>query len=82
MYTIQLTDKAKEFLNKLDVHEQEKILKKLYLIREHPVSYLKKLTGSNLWRLRIGKYRAIIDVIIKGKRIIVLRIGKRKNVYD
>jgi len=81
MYSIELTRKAKQFLLKLPKTEQEVIVKKIYSLREKPQSHLKKLVSSRLWRLRIGKYRAIIDVIIKGKRLIVLRIGKRDRVY-
>ncbi len=81
MYSIELTKKAKQFLLKLPKTEQEIIVKKIYSLREQPHAHFKKLVGSRLWRLRIGKYRAIIDVIIKGKRLFVLRIGKRDEVY-
>ena len=82
MYTIELTKKAIDFLRKLQKEDAEAILKKIYSIKENPFPSLKKLKGTKLWRLRIGKYRSILDVIVKGKRIIVLRIGKRGNVYD
>jgi mRNA-degrading endonuclease RelE of RelBE toxin-antitoxin system len=39
------------------------------------------LQGEKLWRLRIGDYRAIIDVIVSNNKIIIVRIGHRKNVY-
>lgn len=81
MYSIELTEKSRIFLLKLPKADKEAILRKVYSIRENPIPFLKKLKGTKLWRLRIGKYRAIVDVIVRGKRIIVLRIGKRKNVY-
>lgn len=81
MYSIELTQKTKQYLVKLEKIEREAILRKIYGIRENPIPHLKKLKGSRLWRLRIGKHRAIIDIIIKGKRMIVLRIGKRENIY-
>ncbi|MBU1604222.1 MAG: type II toxin-antitoxin system RelE/ParE family toxin [Nanoarchaeota archaeon] len=62
--------------------EQEKILRKINSIREKPFRHLKKLQGSKLWRLRIDNYRVILDIIISGRKIIVIRIGYRKNVYD
>ena len=82
MYSIELTDRARTFLQKLHKQEQERLLKKIYSLRENPIPHLKKLKGTKLWRLRIGEYRAIIDIVIKGKRLIVLRIGKREHVYD
>ena len=80
-YSIELTDKAKDALVRLSKTDQQQILKKIYTLKESPHSNLKKLKGTKLWRLRVGKFRAIIDVIVKGNRIIVLRIGKRDSVY-
>jgi len=40
------------------------------------------LKGSKLWRLRVLKYRVIVDVVVSGHKIVVLRIGFRKNVYE
>ncbi len=82
MFQIELTDTAKNFLKKLHKKDAEIVLKKIYLIRENPYRFLKRLQGKKLWRLRIGDYRAIIDVIISMNKIIVVRIGHRKNVYD
>ncbi len=82
MYSVELSDKAKKFLKKIQKQDADIILNKLYSIRENPFRFLKRLTGHKLWRLRVLKYRVIIDVIISGRRIIVLRIGFRKNVYE
>ena len=81
MYDIKLSGISKKFLKKLSAQDYNLILKKIFSIRDNPFHYLKKLKGNNLWRLRIKDYRAIIDVIVSGKQIIVLRIGHRKNVY-
>lgn len=82
MYIIEITPKAEDFIKKLPKNDSEVILRKIYSIRENPFSYLKKLKGSKLWRLRIMDYRAIVDVVVSGKRIYVLRISHRKNIYD
>ena len=81
MFGIELTDTSKKFLKKLPKKEAELILKRIYSIRENPYRFLKKLQGDKLWRLRVGNYRAIIDVIISINKIIVVRIGHRKNIY-
>lgn len=82
MYSVETSDKAKKFLKKIPKQDSDIILKKLYSIRENPFPHLKKLKGEKLWRLRILKYRAILDILISGKRIIVLRIGHRKKIYS
>ncbi len=73
-YRILFSTKAKNQLIKLQ--DSERIVKKLYEIRESPFSFLKKLKGK-FWRLRVGKYRVIIDVVIKGKTLYIVLVGKR-----
>jgi mRNA-degrading endonuclease RelE of RelBE toxin-antitoxin system len=81
MYSVQIEKNAENFLKKLPKKDREIILKKIYSIRERPFRFLKKLQGEKLWRLRIGDYRAIADVVVSMGKIIVLRIGRRDNVY-
>ncbi|MEK6855974.1 MAG: type II toxin-antitoxin system RelE/ParE family toxin [Nanoarchaeota archaeon] len=81
MYQIELTETSKKFIQKLDKKDSELLLNKIYQIRENPFRYLKKLQGDKLWRLRVADYR-IVDVIVSMNKIIVIRIGHRKNVYD
>ena len=78
----QIEKNAENFLKKLQKKDAEIILNKIYSIRENPFRFLKRLQGEKLWRLRIGDYRAIVDVIISMNKIIVVRIGHRKNIYN
>ncbi len=82
MYNLEIEENAEKFLKKIQKKDAEIILKKLYSIRENPFPHLKRLQGEKLWRLRIQKYRAILDILISGRKITVIRIGHRKNVYD
>ena len=82
MYTIELTETSKKFLGTLPKKDSEMILRKIYSIRDNPFRFLKRLQGEKLWRLRIADYRAIVDVIVSGRKIIVIRIGHRKKVYN
>ncbi|MBS3141465.1 type II toxin-antitoxin system RelE/ParE family toxin [Candidatus Woesearchaeota archaeon] len=82
MFQIEITETAKEFLEKLNKKDAEIILNKIYSIRDNPFRYLKRLEGNKLWRLRIMDYRAVMDVIVSMNKIIVVRIGHRKNVYE
>lgn len=81
MYSIQIEKNAENFLKKLDKKDSEMILNKIYSMRKNPFRYLKRLQGEKLWRLRIADYRVIVDVIVSMNKIIVIRIGHRKNVY-
>lgn len=82
MFQIELTETAKKFLEKLNKRDAEMILLKIYSIKDNPFRYAKRLQGEKLWRIRVGDYRAIADIIISVNKIIVIRIGHRKNVYD
>ena len=82
MYSIQIEKNAEDFLKKLQKKDAEIILNKIYSIREDPFRYVKRLQGEKLWRLRIGNYRTIVDIIISMNKIIVVRIGHRRNVYE
>jgi mRNA-degrading endonuclease RelE of RelBE toxin-antitoxin system len=82
MFSVEFTETSKTFLKKLEKKEFDWILNKIYSIRENPFRFLKRLQGEKLWRLRIGDYRAIVDVIVSGNKIIIIRIGKRCNVYE
>lgn len=81
MYFLKFSNTSKKFLKKLNKDDAELILKKVYSIRDNPFRYLKRLQGEKLWRLRIADYRAILDVIVSANKIIVVRIGHRKNIY-
>ncbi len=82
MYSIQIEKNAEDFLKKLDKKNAELVLNKIYSIRDNPFRFLKRLKGEKLWRLRITDYRAIVDVLVSMNKIIVLRIGHKKNIYD
>ena len=82
MYSIEIEKNAENFINKLEKKEAEIILRKIYEMKKNPFRFLKRLQGEKLWRMRVGSYRVIVDVIMSANKIIVLRIGHRKNVYD
>ncbi|MFH1607799.1 MAG: type II toxin-antitoxin system RelE/ParE family toxin [archaeon] len=81
MYSIEFSKKAQKFFNKLSDRDAKIISMKIDSLKENPFRYLKRLEGHKLWRLRVMKYRVIVDVVVSGNRIVVLRIGYRKNVY-
>jgi len=81
MYSVEISKSSKKFLRKISKKDSDVILNKIYSLRENPFRFLKRLRGHKLWRLRILKYRAIVDVVVSGNRIVVLRIGYRKSVY-
>ena len=82
MFSVEITETAAKFLRKLEKKQAEIILNKIYSVRENPFPHIERLQGQNLWKLRVMDYRAVLHIVISGQKIIVVRIGHRKNVYD
>jgi mRNA interferase RelE/StbE len=80
-YTINWTKGALEELNKLEPYIARRIIKKVDELSENPFSKdIKRLKGSDAFRLRVGDYRVIFD--ISENIILILKVGHRKNIYD
>ncbi len=82
MYNLIFEKKALDFLNKLEKGTKERIWNKLLECKEDPFRFLKHLEEINGYKLRVGDYRIIIDVNLFYHKLIVLKIGHRKNIYN
>ena len=82
MFEILLHPMAARFLDKLDIGARGQIRKKLKELSEFPEQRGKHLRYTQFWSLRIGDYRAIYEIRKDQKKIIVLFIGHRDDVYD
>ena len=81
-YVIGLSDTAKDDLSDLDNVLRGRVIRKLKAIKDDPFGYVKRLTGVELYSLRVGNFRAIMSIEERRNIILVVRIGPRKNVYD
>ena len=81
IYKIIFTEKAVHDLSNIDNENQERIAIKLKSYSKEPLKYARKLISPKIgsYRFRIGDYRVIFD--IDDDKIIILRIGHRKNIY-
>ncbi len=81
MFSIVFTKKAEIQLKKLPKNIQIRILSVLKRIIIKPHRYVRRVVGTNFFRVRVGDYRAIIDINEKELIILVIVIGNRKNIY-
>ena len=83
MYKLLIDDKVVKDLKKIDHNWRAKILIAIKTkLVENP--YLgKKLVGnlSPYYRLRVGDYRVLYEIIENKVMIIVVKVKHRKNVY-
>lgn len=82
MYSITFSKVAEKQFRKLDRSLQSRIMSTLDRIRIRPEAHIKRLVGENCYRLRVGDYRVILDIEAQQLQILVLKIGKRENIYD
>lgn len=82
MYEVFFTERASKQLKKIEKNDQERILKALERIRIRPESFVTKLIGDAGYKLRVGDYRIILDIVEEKVVILVLMVGYRKNIYD
>ena len=81
MYEIEFSQTAEKQFSKLEREIQRRIISTLERIRIKPYPSVKKLVGGPYFRLRIGKYRAILDIRDDKLIIFVIEVGHRKKIY-
>lgn len=81
-YSLEWSTVASDNLKELDKKTANRIINKVEKVSKDPLMYLKKLTGVALYSVRVGDYRAIISISIEKKYMLVVKVGRRKNVYE
>lgn len=81
MYSIKWEERALRELEKFEKSISMRIFKKVDGLKDNlNSSDIKRLRGSDKFRLRIGDYRVIFSV--ENNSIIIWKVGHRKNIYD
>lgn len=81
MYEISFSKKAEKQFFKLEKNIQERIEKALDKVKIRPEAYSDKLVDDPGYKLRVGNYRVIMDIVKKDLIILVIKVGHRKNIY-
>jgi len=79
VYHIVFSNKASKQLSKLDKEVQKRITAALERLQIRPEAHITKLVDDPGYKFRVGDYRLILD--IEEERILILKIGHRKNIY-
>ena len=86
-WTIELDSTAEKEVDKLDPQIARRILRFLHgrvATLDNPRSIGEALRGSQLgefWKYRVGDYRIIASIEDQAVRVLVVRIGHRRDVY-
>jgi mRNA interferase RelE/StbE len=58
-----------------------RIVETLEDIAENPFGTVKRLTGANLFSLRVGDYRVIVSIENRRIVILVIDVGHQSKIY-
>ncbi len=83
-YEVHLSSNAYSFLRRLEKGYRTRIIGKLEMLSREPyMKGVKKIAGrkESLFRVRVGPYRILYEVLEEKKVILVIKIDKRSRVY-
>lgn len=80
-YSISWGKVAIARLRKLPKEDSSRIVRKINAAKANPFLFVEKLVDDSGFKLRIGKYRAILDIQKHDKSITVRIIGHRRTIY-
>ena len=86
-WAVELDPVVERELDKLDPQQAKRILRFLFervAYLDDPRSIGEALSGSRLgtlWKYRVGGYRIISSIEDKVSRVLIVKIGDRKEVY-
>ena len=80
-YRLVYTQRASKDIQQLEPKVKSRIGKALLRFEADPLGYAKSLTNADLgtYRFRVGDYRIIFDLV--ADKIVVLRVGHRRDIY-
>jgi mRNA interferase RelE/StbE len=80
-YRFVFSEEALSQLRRLDNKTAKRLLDKLESSAENPARFFERLAGREEYKMRVGDYRIIARVLQSEKRVFIMSLGHRKNVY-
>ncbi len=81
VWKVEWSPKAFKALKTFPFHIQERIMKKVEKLDDDPFRFLGHFSGK-LYKLRIGDYRALVDVDFGNKIVKIQVLGHRGRIYN
>ncbi len=80
-FVVMLHPRVDRFIDKLEHSVAQRIRTKLRLLRDEPFRFLEHHEGADVFKLRIGDYRALIDMDSTKRIVYVRHLDHRKRIY-
>jgi mRNA interferase RelE/StbE len=82
VYTVDVVDSALRGLKRIPKATQQRLLRAAYALADNPRSHgAKKLSGQDLYRVRVGDYRIVYSIDEADQLVTVTLIAHRREVY-
>jgi mRNA interferase RelE/StbE len=87
LFNIAIAKQAQKSSKKLPEHFKRRLIELLLILRENPVPAeyydVKKLKGlTDTYRIRLGDFRIVYEIVWNKAAVNVLYIGTRENAYS
>jgi len=80
-YLLKSHPKVIKFLEKCEKLIAKRIRNKFEGLKADPFIYLEHFENQNFYKLRIGEYRALVEVDISRRIIFIRYLDHRKRIY-
>ncbi len=81
-YEVEFSKSAQKEFSKLSPQIRLRIAKSIYKLENDPKKgNVRPMVGLRSWRLRVGQYRVIYDILDQKLIILVIKVGHRKDIY-
>ena len=82
-YKIQIKGSVQKDLSFYDKKTNKRLIEAIHKLKNDPYMGSKKIFGaSDLYRIRVGQYRIIYQILKEDSLIMVYKVGHRKNIYS
>ena len=82
MYRVELRARAEKDITALPPSVARRVLRVITGLRENPrPAGVRKLEVEGAYRVRLGDYRIIFEIDDAGRRVLIVRVRHRRDVY-
>ena len=81
-YSVWVLRRAQKELAQLPRDSYNQVRDRILALADGPKpSGCRKLTGREGWRLRVGDFRVLYEIDDESKRVTILHVGHRRDIY-
>jgi mRNA interferase RelE/StbE len=82
-YSVELTRTAEKRLRRIAKRDRNRLVEAIQRLADRPRPHgARKLQGyDDVYRIRVGQYRVVYEILEDRVIVIVLKVGHRKDIY-